>query len=400
MCKGDEMTIIRDSLPQNNVTNQGTVLEDFNTKTGWTLHGGTGVIEDDTTNVKIGSNSVKLTNNSTSTEASMIKTINTKINPRLLRYWVYVPEGAIPPTIEISISSSTSLSKRFFYSTNLTKSGWRLITIHRDDWINNGGESWDNTMVRLRFLLYHSASNTVTASFNDCRYNYDTIPKILITFDDGKLSQYNIAYPYLKSKGLKFTWYQITGNLDTVGVTTAMLQNMYDDGNAIANHTRTHTAVNVETLDAAKTDIINGRNDLISKGWTRAADHLAYVGGIYNDDIRNALNDCGVKTARTIDSGIEYVPSALDKMWCYMVYNNSTVATVKGWIDNAIKHGGTCILCFHEIVDSNATLQTQYLTADFKAIVDYIVATNVDVVTIDEFYEGLSNPRYRSNFSR
>jgi hypothetical protein len=63
-------------------------------------------------------------------------------------------------------------------------------------------------------------------------------------------------------------------------------------------------------------------------------------------------------------------------------------------IDNAIKDGTTIIFLCHRLL-ANAG-ETATAIADFKALVDYVVERGIDVVSVDEWYEGLTNPRYRS----
>jgi hypothetical protein len=75
-----------------------------------------------------------------------------------------------------------------------------------------------------------------------------------------------------------------------------------------------------------------------------------------------------------------------------------TVSTVKSWIDTAVLTGSSLSLVFHHLADDSAhiTDSTNYLFSDFKAIVDYAIARGLEFVTIDEWYNGLTNPRYRS----
>jgi hypothetical protein len=71
------------------------------------------------------------------------------------------------------------------------------------------------------------------------------------------------------------------------------------------------------------------------------------------------------------------------------------LATIKGWIDEAIEKGLTLILIFHKIIETPVT-DTQTSIADFCEVINYLVAKKAHCVTIDEWYKGLIDPRYSS----
>ena len=70
----------------------------------------------------------------------------------------------------------------------------------------------------------------------------------------------------------------------------------------------------------------------------------------------------------------------------YTIVNTDTVSTVKGYVDNAIATDSTIVLLFHNIKDTNPS-QYEYLTSDFKNIIDYIADKGIECLTIDELYK-------------
>lgn len=52
-------------------------------------------------------------------------------------------------------------------------------------------------------------------------------------------------------------------------------------------------------------------------------------------------------------------------------------------------------LVFHAIIESPAVAEN-WPIADFQALIEWLVAKKVDCPTIDEWYEGLINPRHRA----
>ena len=66
---------------------------------------------------------------------------------------------------------------------------------------------------------------------------------VSINFDDGYLSQYQIALPILERAGMKATFYIITQMHDAEHMTDAQVLDLYARGNEIGAHTRTHPAL-------------------------------------------------------------------------------------------------------------------------------------------------------------
>ena len=64
---------------------------------------------------------------------------------------------------------------------------------------------------------------------------------IILTFDDGDISNYTIAYPILKKYNFKATFFIITDKVDTPGyVTWQNIKEMSDNEMEIGSHTKSH----------------------------------------------------------------------------------------------------------------------------------------------------------------
>lgn len=388
----------RTALPTNYITTPGVLLEDFETLADWTA-GANGTVEEDTTHFKTGTKSLKINVTALNTNTTAIKTINTVINPKVLRFLVYVETATLPPTIELSIASTTNLSKRFYHEYSSLKNGYNIITIHRDDWINSGGDSWSNTMVRLRWKIYSHAARLGMISIDSMYINNEQTPKCLITFDDCSNTIYTEAYTYMQTKGLKGTVYLIKDLVGTENALTLInLQTMHNNGWSIGLHETT----DLTTLTEAEieTKITEEQTYLTTNNIDRAKDHIAYPGGAFNDTVLKAVSDTNLKSGRTILQYMNYNPLPNNHLLnSYIPTNATSLNTMKGYIDKAVKNGGTVILCFHKLVTSPSVV-TEWSISNFQALINYIIAKQVDVVTIDEWYDGLSNPRYRSGFTR
>lgn len=374
---------------------RGTLLESFQTIGDWTRGGAAGSIAEDTEHFTEGDRSLALTFAS-GTSVFYDKTISAVVRGDFPSIFlkVYVPSLTDLTSIALYIASQSNFSK-YFSKTILATAlhpGYNYIQIYPSEWTNTGSESWLNTMVRLRIRV-NATTGTPSVSFCSLHtYQYNR-PKVLVTFDDSWDSQYLKAFAYMSTLGLKGTIYAIGSKLGTANYCTiAQLQEMYAAGWDIGNH----GSVNLTTLgtQAEQETEISSEEAYIAE-FTRSKKHYAYPNGGYDDNARNALLALGYKTARTIVDRQQ--ANYLDEKYLinrYGVYNGTSVASAKGYIDRAIEQGSSVWLNYHQIVDADADVDTKVLTADFNEIMDYIKAKvsarSIDCVTVSEWYNGLT----------
>jgi hypothetical protein len=73
------------------------------------------------------------------------------------------------------------------------------------------------------------------------------------------------------------------------------------------------------------------------------------------------------------------------------VTNTTTLAVVKGWIDDAIARNALLTLTFHDIV-TTPSVSTEWATADFQSLCDYIVQSGINVITAADLYDARLGP--------
>lgn len=108
---------------------------------------------------------------------------------------------------------------------------------------------------------------------------------ISITFDDGLLDLYTVAYPFLKKKGIPFTAFIVTEYLDKQGyITKEQLKEMSKDPLVtIGSHGVTHKVLPQLTAEDKKNELINSKRiieDIIGK----EVSYYAYSHGQYDQD--------------------------------------------------------------------------------------------------------------------
>ncbi|MDD1774906.1 MAG: Ig-like domain-containing protein [Methanobacterium sp.] len=225
-------------------------------------------------------------------------------------------------------------------------------------------------------------------------------PQCIITFDDGYKSTYSIAYQYMQSKGIVGTVY-INGDYSIGNPGTLSQSNLFEmnlAGWCIANHSYEHVDLSSLTDQQIYNVLLANINFLNSLG-LNGGYHVAFPGGLYNQNVLEVMNELGIKTGRCIDPVLinnQYLNELnLYMLPSYPLSADVTVSEVESWINEAINTNSTIILTVHDIVDSNATDWT-YLTSDFKLIIDYIANCGIRTITIDDFYEEVINAKANS----
>ena len=387
----------RQPLKRNYEITSGTLFEGFESLTGWARTSAGGSAELDAVNVKNGTNSIKLIPPAGGGDCFYDKTISANLSDASrITFWLYIPTLTGLNHIAFYLSSVTNYSKFFSVWYDIAggrfHKGWNVFSIPRSEWGVTGSEAWTNTFQRFRVRMNGTGGTSV--SFDSVYTKSWNRAKCIITFDDSMTTAYTEGYTYMATKGLKGTMYNIRAAIDnTGGMTLAQAQTMYDAGWDMS----LHGATNLTTFTYAEmmADIAYNKQFLLDNGFTRnnCHKHYAYPNGGYNDTVLQAMADSGMTTARTIIDTTQshYVeePYLLSRQG---IFNTTTIAEAKAYVDLAIARGEAILLNFHQLVAS-PTVDTQWSITNFQALMDYIKQKQdygfLDVVTISEWYNGL-----------
>ena len=208
-----------------------------------------------------------------------------------------------------------------------------------------------------------------------------------IIFDDAHDSVWNKAVPYMTARGVKGSIAAPHDALNTGSyMTLPQLQELQNDhgweivGHATGNDQRVEGRATVEAFLTSQRAYWKA-NDLFVYGWVYAGGEY----GPYTDDptrtIRDSVEDAGFEWARVIHERFQPSLPVNDAFKLSTVYVNNvdTVLTLTNQIDDALEAGLFPIIVFHRITDTNADQSTEYLTANFEAIIDHLVNNNIDV---------------------
>ncbi len=228
---------------------------------------------------------------------------------------------------------------------------------------------------------------------------------VTMSFDDG----YKSAFDHISLLGSYKGSFFITtenmlgatacdGDCYTDYMTIANAKSLYDAGNDVSSHTRSHP--DLTTITNLPWEVDGSRLDLLTATGI-PVNTLAYPFGTMNDTVKNSLESAGYVGARTVDS-TELNTKSTDRYALYakQVNSDTTVADVQGWIDEAIANKQWLILVFHNITDScsypsgiNGTDSYCTTPGNLSSIVAYLNSkgSSVNVITAKQGLASMDN---------
>lgn len=204
-------------------------------------------------------------------------------------------------------------------------------------------------------------------------------PKILFGFDDGYLTDYTEAFPYLSQYGYPAISYVNTDTIGTSGkLNEEQLHELKEAGWLIGSHTTDHTDLSdLDTTAEIETKVRDAKQWLEERGFTEGARHFSYP---FNSTSEKAISvvsqyhDTGRVSSWqpvALPSNLQTIPGDGDL----------SVAELRPLCEQAIAYGGILCLYFHNLQKADAL-------ADFQAVVDYVRQKEqngtVDVISMDK----------------
>ena len=217
-------------------------------------------------------------------------------------------------------------------------------------------------------------------------------PVVVVTFDDGLLTDYTEAFDYMVSKGVKGTSYIITSRIGESGrLTWAMVgemlaSEMWD----VQCHTHTHPNLTEITLEQVAGEMVSVNDSFVNAGFAPPK-HMALPFGAYNSAVLNVL--------RQYRDTVRHTSGAL--MWwsTYDLYRIPAIGSdindrdhldrIKARVDEAVAKGGILVLYGHGIQEGGGEYRAD--KALFREMIDYIASQPIESMTISELYEALKS---------
>ena len=134
---------------------------------------------------------------------------------------------------------------------------------------------------------------------------------VLVTFDDGLLNNYTIAYPILKKYSIPAVMFipsGLVGKIDPGDGVFQMngdqLREMADNGITIGSHTVRHIYLPDLSTDSARREIVESKL-VLEKMLGRPINFFAYPSGGFTNEIKTMLKEAGYKAAFTTNRGMD-----------------------------------------------------------------------------------------------
>jgi len=137
---------------------------------------------------------------------------------------------------------------------------------------------------------------------------------VALTFDDGGLDNYSVAFPILKRSGFTAAFFVITGHVGRSGsMDWDDLREMAGAGMFIGSHTVTHAKLTGTTDTALASELVDSRA-AIDREIGETDDVLSYPNGAYDPRVVEAARAAGYLMAVSTNSGKTGDPKAVFEM--------------------------------------------------------------------------------------
>lgn len=151
-------------------------------------------------------------------------------------------------------------------------------------------------------LAYLRDAGYVSASFDDlaAAFGGGAFPAkpVILTFDDGRDSQYEKAFPLLKKYGFTATFFVFTNAIGRPGyLTWDQLREMRAAGMAVASHSVFHPYLMKADDETLRREVTDSKATL-EKGLGATVTTFAYPFGLYDERVTRAVRDAGYVMAR------------------------------------------------------------------------------------------------------
>jgi len=288
---------------------------------------------------------------------------------------------------------------------NYMSSGWNLPTIlFFNPSATTEISTLGSTFTRFRLQLRAKLGTTGALYFGTVRANQQQRTKVCFGYEDVDDSQYTIAWPYLQARGIRGSQHVVSDFVqNSAGVlTVAQLNEMYAAGWSFHNHSHSHAQLDTLSTAQIRADLTTCKNYMADKGWTYGQSTFVYPRGPYSSTFYDTMEaqvfpSLGITHARITRSNITYVRDGFEKPLRLNGIGTgagATLATLKGYIDDAIKYGGGSVLFYTHDIDASSPGPNGVTTAIHHGLVDYAYrlwqSNVIDVCCYQELIDGLT----------
>lgn len=131
----------------------------------------------------------------------------------------------------------------------------------------------------------------------------DARKKVVLTFDDGDLSNYHFALPILKEKGFSATFFVTINEIGKEGrMDWQMIYDLSRNGMGIGSHGLNHSFLTAHNNYTVLNELLMSKQ-ILEKYIRKRVDFLSIPQGFYNKRILTIARDVGFKAVCVSDAG-------------------------------------------------------------------------------------------------
>ena len=175
-----------------------------------------------------------------------------------ISFWCDVENAYRIDSIKLELGTDSSFSRSAHFTFAISDeqvNGPQALAQTLKYFSKAGGFISTDVVTALRITLTSTAGGG-SVVLDSLHYARKTTPQIVISFDDGWISQYTEAFPYLQSRGIPGTIYTIDQYVgDPSYISLAQAQEMYAAGWDIANHGNLAWGMNRNHADGSETSV-------------------------------------------------------------------------------------------------------------------------------------------------
>lgn len=286
--------------------------------------------------------------------------------------------------IMLSPVSGSTVNRATFDITDRIKSEENYLILNRCDSDATQYTAWD-AIESTDFVVKAKSDKSVNVRFGVIS-TYNRKALCSITFDDGHITHYINAYPYMEANNIRGEIAMIT---DNVGVGNHLTQKQLADliahGWDIGSHTKNHIHLSEVSEEEQEYQLLKAKEFLIG---IHAGKSAGFVTPPYGSQPTDAVlkKVCTVRRYAVDDYNNQPITDSYRLKTFSIKAKGTTVEEVKEWIDYAIQNQLWLVLTFHMIMDSE--IDWAWKIQNFKDTIDYLVS-NSDVIDTVSITEGL-----------
>ncbi len=364
------------------------LIEDF--EADWTLApDSSGNLEYDSVIRHQGEASLKITKPVGEDVVAVEKTVKFDLNEKHPSIWVRIDEGVTSLYCKVFAQDEKSryISNLFIRQDNPLVNTWYRMPIHiaNAEVVRNSHDLSEVSKISIE--VKGSDNDSLSVWIDDmCYYPAPTRSKVTLRFDDGQESVYTNAFPvmarYLFS-GVASVVTSMIGNISNQ-MTVEQLKEMQETGWDIVSHSKYHDLDYNSPAGFVDDELRESQSFLIQNGFEKGSRFYIAPRGSINSTIMRKIKEYYCMASFSYpDTNNAYPYHYL--IGSHTVKQDTSPATVKGWIDQARQQGLWLILVFHVVDESGDRLT--YSPSDFAEVIDYIASVDIPVVTFSEVFD-------------